>query len=69
MMSDKIGLNPIWIIISIILGSQIAGFVGLLIAVPIASVIKRIANDFKNQNSNAQTDYLETNTVEILENS
>ncbi len=48
--ADKIGLNPIWIIISIFLGAKIGGFVGLLIAVPVASVIKRIAEDIKNKN-------------------
>lgn len=47
--ADKIGLNPIWIIISIFLGAKIGGFVGLLIAVPVASVIKRIAEDIKKE--------------------
>ncbi len=36
----KIGLNPVAIIIAILICSQLLGFLGLLLAVPIASVIK-----------------------------
>jgi len=35
-----IGLNPIWIFISLLMGAEIAGFLGVLIAVPIAGTIK-----------------------------
>ncbi len=36
----KIGLNPVAIIIAILICSQLLGFLGLLLAVPIASVVK-----------------------------
>jgi predicted PurR-regulated permease PerM len=36
----KLGLNPVAIIISILICSQLLGFLGLLLAVPIASVVK-----------------------------
>ncbi|QZZ20315.1 AI-2E family transporter [Leptothermofonsia sichuanensis E412] len=40
MMGDFIGLNPIWIVIALLVGLQIAGFLGVVIAVPIAGTIK-----------------------------
>jgi predicted PurR-regulated permease PerM len=36
----KLGLNPVAIIIAILICSQLLGFLGLLLAVPIASVVK-----------------------------
>lgn len=44
---NLIGLNPIWILISLFIGAQIGGFLGLLLAVPIASVIKQIIDDLR----------------------
>jgi predicted PurR-regulated permease PerM len=40
MMGDFTGLNPIWIVIALLMGLQIAGFLGVVIAVPIAGTIK-----------------------------
>jgi predicted PurR-regulated permease PerM len=39
-MGNLTGLNPVWLIISLFIGGKIAGVLGLLLAVPIASVIK-----------------------------
>ncbi len=47
LMGDKIGLNPVWILISIFIGAELGGLLGVLLAVPIASVIKRIADEFR----------------------
>lgn len=44
-MGDLVGVNPIWLIISVFLGSRLAGIMGILLAVPVASVIKDIADD------------------------
>ncbi len=35
------GLNPVWLILSILTGARLGGILGLLIAVPMASFIKR----------------------------
>ena len=35
-----VGLNPVWILVSLLLGTKIAGFLGLIVAVPVASSIK-----------------------------
>lgn len=37
-----IGLNPIWILISLLIGAQLGGFLGLLLAVPLAGSLKQI---------------------------
>ena len=40
MMGNFTGLNPIWIFVALLAGLQIAGFLGVIIAVPIAGTIK-----------------------------
>jgi predicted PurR-regulated permease PerM len=40
MLGDITGLNPIWIFIALLMGLQIAGFLGVIVAVPIAGTIK-----------------------------
>ncbi|MGB5973318.1 MAG: AI-2E family transporter [Nodosilinea sp.] len=41
-LGDLIGLNPVWIIISLLVGAQTGGILGLLLAVPLAGSLKRI---------------------------
>ena len=43
-----VGLNPIWIIISLLLGAKLGGVLGLILAVPLAGAIKRIADGAKS---------------------
>ncbi len=50
LMGGKIRLNPIWIIISLFIGAQIADILGVFLAIPVASVIKRIAEDIRKDN-------------------
>ncbi|MBW4612211.1 MAG: AI-2E family transporter [Desmonostoc vinosum HA7617-LM4] len=40
------GLRPIWVIVALLVGTNIAGVLGLLIAVPVAGFIKDIADGF-----------------------
>lgn len=40
LMGNFTGLNPIWIFIALLIGAQIAGLLGAIIAVPIAGTIK-----------------------------
>jgi predicted PurR-regulated permease PerM len=37
---DFTGLNPIWIVISLLVGGRVAGFIGVVLAMPIAATIK-----------------------------
>ncbi len=45
------GLNPVWILISLFVGLQIAGSLGLVIAVPVASSIKSTIDSLRNINA------------------
>lgn len=38
LVGDKVGLHPVWIIFSMLAGGALFGFVGVLIAVPVAAV-------------------------------
>jgi len=48
------GLNPVWILISLFIGFQIAGSLGLVIAVPVASSIKTTVDNLKSFAANTQ---------------
>jgi len=40
--ANLVGLNPVWIVISLLLGAKLGGILGLIVAVPLAGAIKRI---------------------------
>lgn len=42
-----VGVPPLLVIISLIVGSQLAGFIGLLLAVPLATVMMEMLGDFE----------------------
>ncbi len=54
LMGEMIGLNPIWILISLFIGAKMGGILGLLLAVPLASVIKRIVADLRAEAENRE---------------
>ncbi|CAA7613692.1 AI-2E family transporter [Magnetospirillum sp. SS-4] len=39
LVGDRVGLHPVWIIFSLLSGAALFGFVGVLLAVPVASVV------------------------------
>jgi predicted PurR-regulated permease PerM len=41
------GLNPVWVVISLLMGAKLGGILGLLIAIPIASLIKDIVDSWR----------------------
>ncbi|MBI5308585.1 MAG: AI-2E family transporter, partial [Planctomycetes bacterium] len=45
-MSKGLGLSPVMVILSILIFSQLLGFLGLLLAVPIASTVKVFIDEF-----------------------
>lgn len=47
-LGDLTGLNPVWILISLFIGLQIGGSLGLVIAVPVASSIKTTVDNLRN---------------------
>lgn len=40
LIGNFIGLNPMWTLVSLLIGAKVLGFLGLVLAVPIASAIK-----------------------------
>lgn len=60
MMGDFTGLNPIWVFIALLAGLQIGGFLGIIVAVPIAGTIKTtldlVRGDGKTLDSNDLAD-------------
>ncbi len=49
LMGDMTGLNPVWIIVALFVGGKLGGILGLLIAVPLASVIKSTVDSLRDR--------------------
>jgi len=47
LVGNMTGLNPLWLIIALLLGGKFAGLLGLLLAVPLASVVKATGDRLK----------------------
>jgi len=45
-MQSAVGLNPIVVILAILIGTKLAGVLGLVLAVPVAAVIEVLISDF-----------------------
>lgn len=43
LLGDAIGLHPVWVIFAVLAGGQLFGFIGVLLALPIAAVVAVIA--------------------------
>lgn len=57
-----VGLNPVWILVSLLLGTKIAGILGLIVAVPVASSIKSIFGDQNNPPSTPSSNAIASTT-------
>jgi predicted PurR-regulated permease PerM len=60
LMGDFVGLNPIWILITLMLGGQIAGLLGVFLAVPIAGTIKLTIDQLRQPASALQLPQVNT---------
>lgn len=45
-LGNLVGVNPVWVILSLLIGAQVGGLLGLIIAVPLAGSIKRLLEDY-----------------------
>ena len=45
-MKKQVGLNPVIIIIVMLIGARLAGIIGLILAIPVATTISVIVKDF-----------------------
>lgn len=50
-LGEVTGLNPVWLILSLLIGAKLGGILGLLIAVPVASFIKRTVDRLRSGES------------------
>lgn len=60
LVGDKIGLHPVTVIFAIMAGGQLAGFVGVLIALPVAAVVMvllRHLHDYYKDNDEPERTY------------
>jgi predicted PurR-regulated permease PerM len=48
-LGEFIGLNPVWVLLSLLIGAKVGGILGLLIAVPMAGFIKSTAEVFHQE--------------------
>ena len=45
-MGDQVGLSPLWIISSVLIGSNLFGIIGVFLSVPIAAIIKIVIDKY-----------------------
>lgn len=48
-MQKQLGLNPVVVIIVMLIGARLAGIIGLILAIPVATTLGVIAKDFLNR--------------------
>ncbi len=44
LMGESVGLHPLWVIFALLAGGELAGFWGMLLAVPVAAMIRVVLN-------------------------
>lgn len=49
-----VGVPPLLVILALIIGAQLAGFLGILLAVPVAAIIQELAGDIRDRRIIAQ---------------
>lgn len=45
-LSRAVGISPVFVIISVLIGAKIAGLIGVILAVPVATIIKILLDDY-----------------------
>jgi len=53
-MQKTVGLNPIISILAVVIGAKIAGFLGVLFAIPVASALSILLQDFFKENNQTE---------------
>ncbi|MEH2324008.1 MAG: AI-2E family transporter [Nostoc sp.] len=60
------GLNPVWILISVLTGARIGGLLGVIVAVPTAVVIKTALSALRPASLNSETDECATGEIQQI---
>ncbi|MFR1031414.1 MAG: AI-2E family transporter [Alphaproteobacteria bacterium] len=54
LVGDNVGLHPVWVMFALLAGGVLLGFLGLMIAVPVAAIIgvlvRHAIDNYKNSN-------------------
>ena len=54
LVGDNVGLHPVWVMFALLAGDVLLGFLGLMIAVPVAAIIgvlvRHAIDNYKNSN-------------------
>lgn len=58
------GLSPIWVIAALALGTKVAGLLGLLTAVPLASSLKSFLDSLQETTEDSSTSHVNLNTTQ-----
>lgn len=66
-MGQLVGLNPVWIILSLLLGAQVIGFVGIILAIPVASTIRDVIDYLYPTDTKTQPSSIEAPAAELTE--
>lgn len=45
LMSNKVGLHPLWVIFALLAGGELGGLLGMLVAIPLAAILRIIFRD------------------------
>ncbi len=66
LLGDKIGLSPVAVVFAVLAGAQLAGFLGMLIALPVAAVIVVLLKHLR-ENYERSSFYAPSSTLLIQE--
>ncbi|MCP6761814.1 MAG: AI-2E family transporter [Fischerella sp. CENA71] len=55
-LSNLTGLNPVWVVISLLIGAKLGGLLGLLVAIPLGSFIKSVGDNWREGKFSPATD-------------
>lgn len=54
-LGKSLGINPVTVIIALLVGFQLAGILGMIVAVPLATIITEIIDDFAQKKENRRS--------------
>jgi predicted PurR-regulated permease PerM len=63
LVGDRVGLHPVWVIFALLSGGSLFGFIGVMLAVPVAAVIGVLARHFIGLYLNSRY-YTETSIIQ-----
>lgn len=53
-MKKTVGISPVVVVVALLAGSQIAGFIGIILAVPVAVILQEVLEDYERRKLRTQ---------------